>query len=180
VGVEHSFGFLWGMMSGADELVGGIAGGTGLTTRLEAYPLFDESIITARRILGGVDVNAEMLALHLIEEIWAKIEDGLRAGYFIDQWHTLKWMNIGQRPRRDMVFYKDRLHMWEKRGSKECYQRAHQEVKRILGEYEVTPLPEEGKKKIFEIRKEYEMKPEERSTAGDMPAEIISGKETQL
>jgi trimethylamine--corrinoid protein Co-methyltransferase len=171
---EHSFGFLSGMMSGVDELVGGIAGGAGLTTCLEAYPLFDESIITARRILEGIDVNAETLALDLIEEICAKIENGLRAGYFIDQRHTLKWMNIEQRPRRDMVFNKDKLDMWEKMGSKDYYQRAHQEVKKILREHEVTPLPEDAKKKIFEIRKQYEIKPEERSTTGNMPADNSS------
>ena len=121
----------------------------------ELLLLMDEMLISARRILQGIDVNAETLAFDVLSDVASKIENKRRSGHFLNQKHTLKWYTKEHLPRRDALIDKYSREKWIEKGSKSFVQRANEKVEEILKSHAPEPIPQEIEKKIREIHQKY-------------------------
>jgi len=123
----------------------------------ELLLLLDDMVIAVRRILDGINVNPDTLAVDVIKNVCNKVEKGKRVGHFLDQRHTLSWYEKEQRPRRDSVFEKHSREKWMELGSKSFVRRAHERVKEILKSHKPDPLLKDIETKITNIRKKYKI-----------------------
>jgi trimethylamine--corrinoid protein Co-methyltransferase len=100
------------------------------------------------RILEGIDVTNETLAVDLVREV------GPIPGYYLDKEHTRKWWAKEQ----FIPALADRQphEEWIRTGSKTILDRAIERVQEILATHEPTPLPEAQQGAIDEILKEAE------------------------
>jgi len=131
-----------GLEAGFSLLIAGLAGGNllhnigylgiGMTAALESIALCNEGIGMVRRLLRGVEVNDETLALDLIEEVGP-------GGNFIAEEHTMNHF-------RDMIWRPELLNRdvyenWESSGAKSFGERANEKVRSILENHKVRELP---------------------------------------
>jgi trimethylamine--corrinoid protein Co-methyltransferase len=114
----------------------------GMTMSYEQLLIDQEIVKMTRRILQGIPVNKETLALDVIKAVGP-------AGNYLAQKHTRTFMRkelsttnlINRRMREN----------WENQGSKTMDQVANEQARDILENYEVTPLPPDVRKKIHDI-----------------------------
>jgi len=125
----------------------------------ELLLLLDDMVISAQRLLEGINVNPDTLGVDVIKQVSSKIDKERRTGHFLDQRHTLKWYEKEQRPRKDFIMDKHRREKWIELGSKSFIQRAHERVQEILETHKPDPLSKELETKIAEIHKKYEIPP---------------------
>jgi trimethylamine--corrinoid protein Co-methyltransferase len=119
-----------------------------LTWSLEIMVIDAEVYNMVGRILEGMKVTPETLAVDLIREV------GPIPGHFLDREHTRKWW-----PREQFVpILADRQshEEWVRSGSKSVIDRAKERVQDILASHEPTPLPEDQERAIDDILKEAE------------------------
>ena len=69
----------------------------------ELLLLMDDIILSGKRMLEGIEVNDETLALEPLKEVAAKMEGSRRNGHFLNHLHTLKWFSKEQVPRKDNI-----------------------------------------------------------------------------
>jgi trimethylamine--corrinoid protein Co-methyltransferase len=124
----------------------------------ELLLLLDDMVTATQRILDGIEVNSDTLAVEVIEKVCRKIDGKRRVGHFLDQRHTLNWYAKEHRPRKDGIFEKHRREKWMELGSKSFTQRAHEKVEEILSTHKPEPLPREVEQKIAELQKKYQIK----------------------
>jgi trimethylamine--corrinoid protein Co-methyltransferase len=117
--------------------------------------LMDEMVLSGRRILEGIEVNAETLALEPLAEVASKMEGSRRNGHFLNHRHTLKWFAKEQLPRKDNIIDKYRREKWLEMGSKSFVKRANEKADEILSAYKPEPLPEDIEKAIKKIHEKY-------------------------
>lgn len=121
----------------------------------ELLMLMDEMMISARRILEGIDVNEETLAFDVLKEVAGKIENNRRTGHFLNQRHTLKWYMKDHIPRRDGIIDKYNREKWIENGSKSFVLRAHEKVEEILKTHKPEPLSGEIESQIKGIHEKF-------------------------
>jgi len=121
----------------------------------ELLMLFDEVIISAKRMIEGIEVNQETLAFDALKEVASKMDGNRRNGHFLNHRHTLKWYNKAQVPRRDNLIDKHRREKWLEMGSKSFVQRANEKVNDILRDHAPEPPSEDLKKQIKKIHEKY-------------------------
>ena len=126
----------------------------GMTMSYEQLLIDQEIVRMIRRILQGIAVNKDTIALDVIQKVGP-------AGNYLGERHTLKYMrkelsttNLINRKMRDN---------WEKAGSKDMAQRAREQAIEILENYKATPLPKDVAKKIRDIVEEGELESREMS-----------------
>lgn len=95
------------------------------------------------RITEGIKVTDETLALDLIHEV------GPLPGQYLGKKHTNDWWQKEQYLPK-LAERRTRAE-WEKDGSKDIVVRAKARVKKLLDEFEPTPLPEEQDAEIARI-----------------------------
>ena len=134
-----------GFESGMTALVGALAGinmisGAGMLDFLRAQSLEKlvidaEIIMMAKRLLAGLEVQDETLAVELIKSVG-------HHGEFLSKKHTRTWFAREQVMPSDVI---DRasLAMWQNSGGKTTLERAGDRVASLLGSYQPRPLPEE-------------------------------------
>lgn len=105
----------------------------GMSASLEQLIMGDEIIGMVRRLVAGVEVNDDTLALDLIDEIGP-------GGNFISSQHTF----ANFRKEIWMPTVMDRLNHseWEKNGQKTMKQRLNEKARAILHEHKPNPLPD--------------------------------------
>jgi trimethylamine--corrinoid protein Co-methyltransferase len=114
----------------------------GYTSSLEALVIVDEIISMTRFMLGGIDINETTLALDVI----ARARPG--AGFLADD-HTLdNWKWAQWKP--DMMD-RNRYQRWEKLGSKDLFERAHERARTLLDEHQPRPLSAEAEAVIADV-----------------------------
>lgn len=123
----------------------------------ELLLLMDEMMISARRIVEGITVDEETLALDVLAEVAGKIENNRRSGHFLNQKHTLKWYVREHAPRRDGIIDKYSREKWIENGSKSFVDRAHEKVEEILRDHIPEPLSEEMERAIRGIHEKYDI-----------------------
>lgn len=119
----------------------------GMTMSYEQLLIDAEIVRMIRRILQGIPVNKETIALDVIQKVGP-------AGNYLAERHTLKYMrqelsttNLINRRMRDN---------WEAAGAKDMAQAANDKALEILKNYKPTPLPEDVAKRIHDIVEEGE------------------------
>ena len=124
----------------------------GMTMSYEMLLCDAEFVRMSRRVLQGIPVNKETIALDVIKAVGP-------ANNYLSQKHTLKFM----RSDLSSTEFIDRYtrDTWEKNGGDTMTDRARVKAIDILENYEVTPLPDDVKKKIHDIVVEGEEEAEE-------------------
>jgi trimethylamine--corrinoid protein Co-methyltransferase len=160
-GIEGLFPYV-PLLAGADFVSCGSYVGLGQAVSYEGLLLSHEAIKSVHRILEGVKVTPEALALDLFEK------EG-PGGKFIGYRHTLKWYLKEHVPPE--LFDKDVWQKWEEMGRKDIVERAHEKVVEILNTHEVEPLPKSTLYEIHKYQKAYRKKVE--------LGELLPGKPTE-
>lgn len=146
VGYEKMLVALTAALSGANM----IALHGGVTAELSYHPiqavLDDDMAGIIGRVIEGVEVTPETMAIELIKEV------GPIPGYYLNKAHTRKWWKKEQFVPKvaDRLSYPD----WIKRGKKTAIEYAKERVKEILDTHKPTPLPEDQDKEIDKILEE--------------------------
>lgn len=114
----------------------------GMTMSYESLLIDQEIVKMIRRVLQGIAVNKETIALDVIKKVGP-------AGNYLSERHTLKHMrtelsttNLINRRMRDN---------WESAGAKDMAQVANEQAREILENYKVDPLPPDVAKRIHDL-----------------------------
>jgi trimethylamine--corrinoid protein Co-methyltransferase len=150
-GMEGLYGMI-NLLIGADlfSCDGTVALGQG--TSYEGLLISHEALKSVLRILEGVEVSPEALALDLFEK------EG-PGGKFIGYRHTLKWYLKEHVP--PVLFDKEVWQKWDEMGRKDIVDRAHEKVVEILDTHHVEPLPRHVLDEIHAYQKNYRKQVEE-------------------
>ncbi len=137
--IESAFSCLMSALSGANLVhdTGYIE--YGLTGSYEMMVMTNEIIAMVKRIIRGMEVNEESLALDVI----ARVGPG---GNFIHEKHTLH--HFRKEHWNPELMDRSSYGKWRQDGSKTLGQRANEKVKQILVEYHPKPLSPEQLKQI--------------------------------
>ena len=101
-----------------------------------------------RRILRGITVNNDTIALDVIQKVGP-------AGNYLAERHTLKYIRQ-ELSTTDLINRRMRDH-WEASGAKDIAQTAREKAIDILENYKPVPLPEDVAKRIHSIVEEGEV-----------------------
>jgi trimethylamine--corrinoid protein Co-methyltransferase len=115
--------------------------GMGITFDLAQLVLDNEVAGLIKRTVNGIEVNDKTLSLDTIKEI-GPFQDYLAHQTTFDNMRLTTDPKLMERRMRPQ---------WEKAGSKNSYQRASEEVMRILETYEPPKLSDEVLKKMRDI-----------------------------
>lgn len=119
----------------------------GMTMSYEQLLIDQEIVRMIRRVLQGIPVNKETIALDVIQKVGP-------AGNYLRERHTLKYMRQ-ELSSTKLINRRMRDH-WMNEGGKDMAQRAREQAIEILENYKPIPLPEEAAKKIRAIVEEGE------------------------
>jgi trimethylamine--corrinoid protein Co-methyltransferase len=97
----------------------------------------------ALRLIKGIDVDDETLAVDLIRKVGA-------GGHYLAQKHTMEWLKKEIFNPSELVDRQD-LSAWKKLGSKDTFQRAKETAQRILRDHKVEPMPKDVEKNLDEV-----------------------------
>lgn len=119
----------------------------GMTMSYEQLLIDSEIVRMIRRILRGIPVNKETIALDVIQKVGP-------AGNYLAERHTLKYMRQ-ELSTTSLINRRMRDH-WEASGAKDIAQTAREKAVEILENYKPTPLPADVAKRIHDIVEEGE------------------------
>lgn len=103
----------------------------GMTASLEGIVITDEVIALDRRLLAGIEVSRETLALDVV----AKVGPG---GHYLKESHTRRHLRSGQW--RPTILNRQGRAAWQAEGSPDLRQQARCKALDILGSHEPEPL----------------------------------------
>lgn len=121
----------------------------GSTASLELLTISDDIIGMARRLVRGIRVDDETLAIDLIDKVGP-------GGHFLAEDHTLK--HFKTETWYPKLINRQRYEMWQAAGSKTLTEMANEKVKDIILNYEPDPLPKDIQQKIRAIVERAESK----------------------
>lgn len=98
----------------------------------EMVVLCDEMVHMIKRVLAGIAVNEETLALDVMREVG-------HGGSFLDHEHTLRFYR--QELFFPNLFRRQTINQWQARGAKMVHEVAHERVGEILASAGPVPLP---------------------------------------
>ncbi len=150
-GYESMLGCLTASLAGINVISVGSLDSQNLIS-LEKFPLDNDMIGAVRRILDGINVNEETLAVDVIDEVG---KSGGSMSY-IGQRHTKNWMRKEQV--FPLIFNRKRHSMWERDGSKEARIVAREKAKEILKTHWPEPLDKDLRKRVEEYIHDFEKK----------------------
>ena len=140
--LEGAISILFAGLCGADLIhnVGFLE--TCMTGSLRYLVMMDETIGWVKRVLRGIDVSPETLAVDVIDRVGP-------GGHFVSEEHTLKHFKTESWYPTLM----DRRHReeWENAGAKTMADRAQEKLNRILDAHRPTPLAPEVQARIDAI-----------------------------
>jgi len=144
-GAEAMQTSLMGALGGVNLLhdCGYLSGGS--VGSMEMAVICNDVLGNVLRIIRGVEVNDETLAVDVIKEVGPE-------GNFLGHKHTLK--HIRDELHIPEIFDRTPETAWVKAGSKPIHQVAKEKAQKILKEHFPEPLPEDVQNKISEIVKE--------------------------
>ncbi len=130
-GIERSMLGVIAFLTSPSLISGGGYIDTINTGSLEQLAIDDEIFAMARRLVRGVEVDADHLALDLIDQVG-------HGNTFLGEEHTRQYF----RKEHFLPKLADRLTygVWEDRGAKDMAQRAREHVDKTLATYQVPPL----------------------------------------
>jgi trimethylamine--corrinoid protein Co-methyltransferase len=130
--IESTLSCLLSALSGANLVhdIGLMDNGTVLS--LELMVMNNEIIGMIKQIMEGIEVSEESLALELIDKVGPQ-------GHFLSEDHTLKHFKKFWRPK---FFDRGPHEEWVEKGKPSMGDRLNEEVKRIIQNHVVAPLPD--------------------------------------
>ena len=142
-GFESGLGITLGALAGIN-----VISGPGMLD-FENCQSFEKLVIddticgTALRLIRGIDVNDQSLAIDAIRRV------GVGGHYLADK-HTTEWLKKELFFPSDLVDRQNR-NIWKKLGSKDTLQRAKEITQRILRDHKVEPLPPDIEKNLDDV-----------------------------
>jgi trimethylamine--corrinoid protein Co-methyltransferase len=132
-GLEAGLSILLAAQSGASLIhdVGYLE--SGLLGSLDMLVLSDEAISMVKRIMKGITVNEDTLAVDVISRVGP-------GGHFLEEGHTLK--HLRQQIWTPKLIDRRNLSDWEQAGRKTMGQRVREKVHQILEDHHPLPLEE--------------------------------------
>jgi trimethylamine---corrinoid protein Co-methyltransferase len=132
-GFQHSINALIPALAGADELSGVGELESGVLSSLAQLVIDNELIASLNRILRSFSIDEKSLAVDLISEV-------VRGGQtFTAEQHTVDYLRSGELLFSSLLEYRTWAD-WEAADKQGFYERAQQEVDRILATHQVDPL----------------------------------------
>lgn len=125
----------------------------GMTMSYEQLLIDAEIVRMIRRIMQGIAVNDETLAMDVIKAVGP-------AGTYLSQRHTMKHMR--KESSQAKLIDRRPYEAWQKDGEKDMFARANEEAKKILKTHKPTPLPDAVAREIRSIVEEAEAELAER------------------
>ncbi|HET89117.1 MAG TPA: trimethylamine methyltransferase [Chloroflexi bacterium] len=113
----------------------------GMCNSVEQIVICDELIAYTKRFMQGLEINAETLALDLIDEIGPD-------GDYMSTEHTLRHFRHDWYPR---LFDRRNYEDWQADGAKTLRQRAREKALDILAHHRPEPLPADVQQRIDQI-----------------------------
>ena len=114
----------------------------GMTMSYEQLLIDQEFVKMIRRVLQGIAVNPDTIALDVIKAVGP-------AGNYLSQKHTRQYMR-SELSTTKLINRRMRDH-WASRGAKDIAATAREEAIRILETYKPTPLAPDVQKRIHDI-----------------------------
>jgi trimethylamine--corrinoid protein Co-methyltransferase len=146
-GFESALGIFLGALTGINVISGPGMLGFESCQSMEKLVIDNELCGMALRMIRGIQISEESLAEKLIRDLGP-------GGHFLNSRHTLKWFKEEQFLPSIII---DRLTTsnWQQKGSKDTYQRAKDEVKRILSEHKPEALPPDMERELDTMAKKW-------------------------
>ena len=143
-GAEVMMNMLIAALSGVNLIhdCGYLAGGS--IGSMEMAVICNEVIGYVKRILRGIRVDDEALAVDVIAEVGPE-------GHFLSHRHTLRNLSEVYVPE---LFDRRPERVWEKGGAKWVHEVAREKARKLLREHEPEPLPSEVREKLEGVVKE--------------------------
>ena len=113
----------------------------GLTYSFDLLVMCDEVIGQVRRMMEGIQVDKESLAIEAIKRVGP-------GGYFLDDQHTLTHFRENWKPG---ITDRNTYDTWKAKGASTMGQRAKQKIQDILENHQPQPLPAEIDEQIDKI-----------------------------
>jgi len=114
---------------------------SGLVGSYDMLVMSNEIIGMVKRIMGGIPVNEETLAVDVIAEVGP-------GGHFLGEKHTFRHFREFWQPE---LIDRAKVDDWEAAGSKTLGDRVHEKVINLIETYEPEPIPEDVEAKLKEI-----------------------------
>jgi len=142
-GLESATGIMLGALAGINVISG--PGMLDLENCLSYEKLVIDDTICgmAERLIRGVDVNDDTLALDAIRRVGA-------GGHFLGDKHTVEWFNKELFIPSELVDRLD-LKLWKEQGSKDTFTRAKEIAHRIIRDHKPEPLPPDVEKDLDNV-----------------------------
>lgn len=102
-----------------------------------------EIIGMAKRLIAGVEVRDEPIALDLMRKVGHR-------GDYLGQFHTLKWFREEQYIPSEII-ERGSLEAWKKKGRKTTWERAQDRVVALLDTYERPPIADDVRRELRAI-----------------------------
>ena len=121
----------------------------GMTLDFGQLVVDNEIAKMVRKVLGGIPVNEDTLAVDVIRKVGA-------GGHYLMEEHTLKHMRTTQSQSR--LFDRNSRSTWQSKGATDLATRATEEARTILKNHKPEPLPESTAKTLKGIIEQAEEK----------------------
>ncbi len=118
-----------------------------LTVSLESLVMDHEICEMIARILNGIAVTDETLAVDIIDKVGP-------GGHFLNQKHTMKYLK--QEHFLPKLSDRDSYEAWTEKGKHSIHEKARERVKKILSEHQPSPLDSGVEKELQAIIQEVE------------------------
>lgn len=149
MGIERMMTALMPALAGADDL-SGIGGSWENAASYEMLVIDDEIYSDVFRMVSGIDVDDDRLALDIIDKVGPM-------GNFLAQPHTMKYLRMGE-VRMSQLYDKRTGERIKKEGVRPLQVAANDVVRKILKEHQPAPLEKDAEKELTKIVKEAEKK----------------------
>ncbi len=136
------------LASGVSLMINSSMFGTAMTVSLEQLLLDHEILAIAFRLLQGIEVNPETIALDVIKKVCPY-------GNFLMEDHTLKYMRSGEHWYPDIS---NRLtyDQWQEQGALTVVEQAHEAAVRILQSHHAQPLDAAVQRELSQLIEAFE------------------------
>jgi trimethylamine--corrinoid protein Co-methyltransferase len=142
-GFESALGITLGALAGINVISGPGMLDSENCQSFEKLVIDDTVCGMALRLIRGIDVNDQTLAVDVIRKVGA-------GGHFLAEKHTLEWLRKEIFEPSDVVD-RQNVNAWKRLGSKDTAQRARENVQRILRDHKPDPLPSDTEKGLDNV-----------------------------
>ncbi len=142
-GFESATGIILGALAGINVVSGPGMLDSENCLSYEKLVIDDTICGMAERLVRGIDVNDETLAVDVIRRVGA-------GGHFLADKHTIEWFKKELFIPSDLVD-RQNLKLWKEQGSKDTFRRAKEAAQRIIRDHKPEPLPPDIEKNLDNV-----------------------------